>query len=101
MADFPSTGPGRPHGLSSNGVLQVSQKALMIAGPLTDADVTELLNTLRKIEQRTQGQIYRAVILDIEREPTTAEMQERIELVFQPTQDWNPRFLMIPKAEAV
>jgi hypothetical protein len=81
--------------------LQVSQKALMIAGPLTDADVTELLNALRKIEQRTQGQIYRAAILDIEREPTIAEMQERIRLVFQPTPDWDPRFLTIPKPEAV
>jgi hypothetical protein len=44
--------------------LQMSQKALMISGPLTDADVTELLDTLRKIEQ-AQGQIYRAVILGI------------------------------------
>ena len=79
----------------------MSQKALMIAGPLTDVDVTELLNTLRKIEQRTKGQIYRAVILDIEREPTIAEMQERIRLVFQPTPDWDPRFLTIPKPEAV
>ena len=79
----------------------MSQKALMIAGPLTDSDVTELLNTLRKIEQRTQGQIYRAVILDIEREPTIAEMQERIGLVFQPTPDGYPRFLTIPKAEEV
>ena len=86
--------------LSSNGVLQMSQKALMIAGPLTDADVTELLNTLRKIEQRTQGQIYRAVILDIEREPTIAEMQETIERVFQPTPDRKPRFFTIPKPDA-
>ena len=78
----------------------MSQKALMIAGPLTDADVTELLNTLRKIEQRTQGQIYRAVILDIEREPTIAEMQETIERVFQPTPDRKPRFFTIPKPEA-
>ena len=80
--------------------LPMSPKALMIAGPLTDVDVTELLNTLRKIEQRTQGQIYRAVILDIEREPTIAEMQETIARVFQPTPDWTPRFLTIPKPEA-
>src|SRR6516162_220179 len=86
--------------LSSNGSLQMSQKALMIAGTLTEADVTELVNTLRKIEQRTQGQIYRAVILDIEREPTIAEMQETIERVFQPTPDRKPRFFTIPKPEA-
>ena len=79
----------------------MSHKALMIAGRLTEADVTELLNTLRKIEQRTKGQIYRAVILDIEREPTIAEMQETIERVFQPTPDRKPRFFTIPKPEAV
>jgi hypothetical protein len=77
----------------------MSQNAVMIAGPLTEADVTELLNTLRKIEQRTESQIYQAVILNIEREPTIAEMQETIERVFQPTPDPNPRFLTIPKPE--
>jgi hypothetical protein len=78
----------------------MSHNAVMIAGPLTEADLTELLNTLRKIEQRTHSQIYRAVILDIEREPTIAEMQETIERVFQPTPDPKPRFLTIPKPEA-
>ena len=89
----------------------MSQKALMIAGAKTEADVTELLNTLRKIEQKTQSQIYRAVILDIRREPTIAEMQETIGRVFEPTPDRKPRFfeptpdreprfLTIPKPEA-
>jgi hypothetical protein len=78
----------------------MSHKALMIAGRLTEADVTELLNTLRKIEQRTKGQIYRAVILDIEREPTIPEMQETIARVF-PAPDRKPRLLTIPKPEAV
>jgi hypothetical protein len=80
--------------------LQMSQKALMIAGPLTEDDVTELLNTLRKIGQRTPTQIYRALILDIECEPTMAEIQETIGRVFQPTPDRKPRFLTIPKPEA-
>src|SRR6516162_4069011 len=31
--------------------LPMSPKALMIAGPLTEADLTELLNTLRKISK--------------------------------------------------
>ena len=78
----------------------MSQKALIIAGPLTEADLTELLNTLRKIEQRTPTHMYQAVILEIERSPTIAEMQETIGRVFPPTPDRKPRFLTIPKPEA-
>ena len=78
----------------------MSQKALMIAGQLTEADLTELLNTLRKIEQRTPAQMYQAVILEIEREPTLAEMQETIGRVFPPTPERKARFLTIPKPEA-
>jgi hypothetical protein len=48
LAEFPSTGPADRTSFLERGV-QMSQKALMIAGPLTEADVTELLNTLRKI----------------------------------------------------
>jgi hypothetical protein len=59
-----------------------TRKALMIAGPLTEADVRRLLETMRAIERQNPTGLYQAVVVDLERDPSIEEMAERMERVF-------------------
>jgi hypothetical protein len=60
----------------------MTQKALMIAGPLSEADLAELMTAIRRIEQRDPQSTYRALIIDLEREPSIEEMEEHLEAIF-------------------
>lgn len=59
-----------------------TRKAIMIAGPFTEADLRTLLETMRAIEQRNPTGVYQAVVVDLERDPSLEEMAERMERIF-------------------
>jgi hypothetical protein len=60
----------------------MAQKAIMISGPLTEADLAELMATMRAIEQRNPEGLYKAVIIDLARDPSIEEMTETLERIF-------------------
>ena len=60
----------------------MTRKAIMIAGPLADADLKRLLQTMRAIERANPTGVYQAVVIDLERDPSLDEMAGRLEAIF-------------------
>jgi hypothetical protein len=75
----------------------MTHRALMIAGPLSDADLAELLATLRLIEQRNSEGVYKAVIRDLERDPSLEEMADRLHGIFPRLPGQEPDIAIVPR----
>jgi hypothetical protein len=72
-------------------------RALMIAGPLSEADLRELMETLRAIEQRNPEGVYKAMIRDLERDPSLEEMADRLHGIFPRLPGQEPDIAIVPR----
>jgi hypothetical protein len=69
----------------------------MIAGPLTEADLAELMATMRAIEQRNPEGLYKAAIVELARDPSLEEMGDMLERIFPRTPGAEPFFATAPR----
>ena len=57
-------------------------KALLFTGPFSDADIAELAETVRQIDQRAPDQHYNLAIADLDRQPSIEETVGTLEKIF-------------------
>lgn len=75
-------------------------KAVIIAGPFSDADVRELLAAMRVIEQRNPQATYRAVVNDLHGEQSISEMVELLDRIFPKLADQIPIYTAYQREKA-
>jgi hypothetical protein len=72
-------------------------KAVMICGPFSEADLAELLQTVRAIERRNPEGVYNVATRDLEREPSLEEMAERVLRIFPRVAGAEPVVVIRPR----
>jgi hypothetical protein len=75
----------------------MAQKAIMISGPLTEADLAELTAAMRMIEQRNPEGLYKAMIIELARDPSLEEMAATLERIFPRLPGAEPLFATAPR----
>jgi hypothetical protein len=60
----------------------MTNRALMIAGPLSEADIAELLAVMRRIERRDPSQSFTAVVNELAGHLSLEQMCEMLARVF-------------------
>ena len=67
-----------------------TRKALLISGPFSEADIEELMVTMRRIEQRDPNSTYHAMIVPLEENASIEEMERLVLEVFPRLPDQQP-----------
>lgn len=75
----------------------MTQRAIMIAGELSEDDLADLLECMRTVEQRDTSKKYKTVMIDLEGDPSLEEMAARLERIFPRVDGKPPVFTAMPR----
>lgn len=75
----------------------MTQRALLISGPFSNAELAELTEAMRRIERRHPDQMYRLLATELDQEPSLDDLMVLLEQTFPRLPGETPEISVLPR----